>query len=438
MASRIGSTVFLLGVRENVPAAFRRCLTAIGAVFLGVLVVADIAGGDDWPRFRGPNGSGISSLRGVPREWTEDDYEWVVELPGKGHSSPVVWGEHLFVASGDEGGKRMLICLNATTGETRWTQTMLLGADYQVTIKNSFGSGTPATDGERVYVSFADNDHYLVAAYDFSDGSPLWTEDLGPFSSRHGQGHSPILAGERLIVTNDQKGPSFLTALDRKTGTQLWRTPRPERNAAYSTPMVLDPEGADPQIICISGAAGIAAFRPETGEELWASGAMPLRTVASPVFGEGVIIASCGSGGRGKYMIAAEPPLPTDKAAEWRPRWERKTNLPYVPTPIIDGGVLYLWNDDGVVCSVDLQTGENIQRIRVGGTYSSSPVLIDGHLYCAAEDGMIAVVSTTPELKVIGKSPLGDRIHSTPAVANGRVYFRGFQTLACLRAREFD
>ncbi len=438
MTSRIGSAARLLGARESVSASLRDGVAAVGAVLLGLLVSAANAVGDDWPRFRGPNGSGISSLQGVPREWTEHDYAWVVDLPGKGHSSPVIWGEHLFVASGDDGGKRMLICLNATTGETRWMQTMQLGPDYQVTIKNSFGSGTPVTDGERVYVSFADNGHYLVSAYGFSDGSPLWTEDLGPFSSRHGQGHSPILAGERLIVTNDQQGPSFLSALDRKTGAELWRTSRPERNAAYSTPMVLDHDGQEPQIICISGAAGIAAFRPETGEELWASGAMPLRTVASPVSGEGVIIASCGSGGRGKFMVAVEPPLRTDNFAEWRTRWERKTNLPYVPTPIIDGGVLYLWNDDGVVCSVDLQTGENIQRIRVGGTYSGSPVLIDGHLYCAAEDGMIAVVNTTPELKVIGKSPLGDRIHSTPAVANGRVYFRGFQTLACLQAGKVD
>ncbi|MBX3439685.1 MAG: PQQ-binding-like beta-propeller repeat protein, partial [Planctomycetaceae bacterium] len=292
--------------------------------------------------------------------------------------------------------------------------------------------GPPVTDGTRVYASFADNDHYQLAAYNVHDGTPVWTADLGPFVSQHGHGLSPILYENLVIATNDQKGPSCIAAYSRETGEEIWRTPRATRETSYATPMVLNDAAGRPQLICISGATGVSALDPRSGEELWSSGELPMRTLASPVYGDGVFITSCGQGGRGHLMLAIEQP--GEPGAAPRTRWERKTMLPYVPTPIFDGKVLYLWTDDGVACSVDLQTGETLERVRVGGTYSSSPVLIDGHLYAPSEEGEIAVVSTAPQLKVVGRSPLGDRIHSTPAVANGRVYFRGFRTLACLKA----
>lgn len=420
------------------PLLVRRA-TKFGRIFLCWIALATMAQADDWSRFRGPNGTGISNLQGVPVEWSQEDYEWVVELPGKGHSSPIVWENHLFVASGDDDGKRMLICLNALTGETRWIQSMTLAGEHKLHLKNSYGSGTATTDGERVYVSFSDNDHYQLCAFEFSNGQPVWTVDLGPFSSQHGHGQSPILWKDLVIATNDQLGPSFIAAFDRRTGEEVWRTPRPARETSYATPMLLSPEevpGTTPQLICISGSTGITGLNPDTGEQLWETGEMPMRTLASPVFGEGVLLATCGKGGRGHYMMAIEPPSSPD--ARPRVRWERKTMLPYVPTPIIHDGVLYMWTDDGVVCTADLRTGETLQRLRVGGTYSSSPILIDGKLYCPEEGGEIAVVATSPELKILGKSPLGDRIHSTPAVANGRVYFRGFHTLACLKAQSTE
>lgn len=411
------------GRSRHAAIACRICLYLLG---LGTWAAAD-----DWPRFRGPDGAGISSLKGVPQQWSQSDYEWVVELPGKGHSSPVIWDDRLFVASGDD-GKRMLICLDAITGTRLWVQTVTLSGEHGLHLKNSYGSGTAATDGQRVYLSYADNDHYQLAAFDFQDGRSIWTVDLGPFVSQHGHGLSPILYEDLVIATNDQKGPSFIAAFRRDTGEQVWRAPRAVRETSYSTPMILDGDTDRPQLICFSGASGVSALDPRTGDELWSTGEMPMRTLASPVFGEGVIIASCGKGGRGHHMLAVEPPgAPQSKPVI---RWERTTMLPYVPTPIIHAGTLYLWTDDGVVCRVDLQTGETLERLRVGGTYSSSPVLIDGHLYCPAEDGEIAVVGVTPKLEVLGRSPLGDRIHSTPAVANDRVYFRGFHTLACLKA----
>lgn len=404
-----------------------RLLIALTLVFHGNSGICD-----DWPRFRGPNGSGIVVLPGLPVQWAEDKYEWKVDLPGTGHSSPAIFGDRLFVASGKTDGTRLLLCLNATTGEIIWTQEVHLEPEKLVSNRNSYGSCSPLVDGERVYIAFANREHYLLSAYDH-DGNPIWTEDLGPFNSMHGQGHSPILHGELVILANDQTGPSFVVALDRKTGEEVWRTPREDRHAAYSTPLVLASEGQKPQLICVSGATGIAGIDLETGKQLWASGELPKRAVSSPVAGEGIILATCGSGGRGQYMLAVEPVLDGSMTAP-NVRWERTKSLPYVPTPIISSGVIYLWTDDGIVLRVDPTNGKTIDKVRVGGNYFGSPIMINGNLYCPADDGEIAVVATQPDLKLLGKSPLGDQIHSTPAVGNGRAYFRGFHTLACLKA----
>ena len=137
---------------------------------------------DEWPRFRGPNGEGKSALKGVPTQWTMEDYEWVVELPGKGHSSPCVWGENLFVTTGTDAGERMILCLNALTGEKKWSDGTQLEASH-LHKKNSYGSGTPATDGEHVYVAFADENQYLVNAYTMA-GEKVWSQNLGVFLSQ--------------------------------------------------------------------------------------------------------------------------------------------------------------------------------------------------------------------------------------------------------------
>jgi outer membrane protein assembly factor BamB len=397
------------------------------------LQAGEISQDTAWPRFRGANGTGISQLTGVPVQWTAVDYEWVVDLPGVGHSSPVVWGNRLFVASGTDDGTRTLICVDALQGDVLWQQSVKLDPNH-LHKKNSYGSGSPAVDGERVYVAFADQSHNILYTYDLS-GSLLWTADLGTFESQHGQGQSPIIVGDRVILANDQDqvDGSSIVAFNKRTGEELWRSPRKSRETSYSTPMVLELPGKQPMLVCASGVTGVTALDLETGRELWSTGEFPQRTVASPVYGHGVILVSCGQGGRGVSMVAVEP-SGSKPAESFRVRWPRTTNLPYVPTPIVWGEHLYLWTDEGIVCCVDPSNGETLQRRRVGGNFSSSPILIDGKLYGVSETGDIIVLAASPELTELGRSPLGDQSYSTPAVANGRVYFRGFQKLACLKA----
>ncbi|MCA9030291.1 MAG: PQQ-binding-like beta-propeller repeat protein [Planctomycetaceae bacterium] len=389
---------------------------------------------ENWPRFRGPNGSGHSTQKGIPSEFKADDLEWSIDLPGKGHSSPVIWGDNLFVTSGTETGERILQCLDANTGTERWKVSQQFGANH-LHKKNSYASGTPAVDGEHVVVAFADEEHYRVTAYTFK-GEQLWTQDLGSFNSQHGQGVSPIIYEGMVIVPNDQWGPSALVAFDVTSGKEMWKSDRRFIKTSYATAMIMNVKGKD-QIIALSGGVGLAGIDPETGKQIWASGELPQRTVASPMATEdGRVIGVCGQGGRGVIMVAVDPTGEGD-VSQTHIKGTRETNIPYVPTPVIDGHYMYLWNDDGIVCCVDLagDLGENVWRQRVGGNFSGSPVLIDGRLFCISEDGDVVVVQASPEYKLLGKSSLGESSYSTPAVANGRVYFRTFHKLMCLKAK---
>lgn len=431
-SARTAFSDFTLPGLDRGAGLWRRARGLAWAVLLGLLLAPTSGRASEWTRFRGPNGTGISHLEGVPRHLGQ---RTITNGPSLCRASVtrrrVVWDDRLFVTCGGEKGSRTLLCLNAASGETVWTDTVDLGANH-LHRKNSYASGTPATDGERVYVAYADEEHYLVLGYSLA-GEKLWTRDLGSFSSQHGQGVSPIVHGDLLIVPNDQMGPSSIIALNRKTGETVWESKRNFRRTSYATPFILEVDGGQPQLICLSGATGLTGLDPETGTEIWRSGELPMRTVGSPVFGEGVVIASCGSGGRGKHMVAVEPTGNGD-VSESHVRFVRKQNLPYVPTPVMWEGHLYLWNDDGVVCCVDPKTGENVWRERVGGNFSGSPVLIDGALYCISEDGEVVVIDASPTYRLHGRSPLGDASYATPAVANGRVYLRGFSRLCCLKA----
>jgi len=405
--------------------------TLILASYL-LMFCSSVSNGENWPRFRGPNGEGKSNLTGVPTNWTEDDYEWRIDLPGKGHSSPSVWGDHLFLMVGNASGLRSILCFNSLTGEQKWSDSIQLDANH-LHKKNSYGSGTPATDGEHVYAAFADEQHYVVNCYSM-DGKKVWTRDLGTFTSQHGQGVSPIIHDGLVIVPNDQMGPSLIVALDTKTGKTKWTTEREFRRTSYATPMIIDVDGR-PQLITLCGALGLSGIDPKTGVTLWDAGEMPQRTVASPVFGAGVLIATSGAGGRGKHLVAITPGADADAV---KIHATRTQNLPYVPTPIVHEGHLFLWNDDGIVCCIDLSGDlkENVWRERIGGNFSGSPVLIDGKLYCISEDGEVAVIDASPTFKSYGKSPIGDFSYATPAVGNGRVYLRGFESLVCLKAKQ--
>ena len=395
-------------------------------------ITATVRGSENWTRFRGENGSGISSLRGIPETWTPDDFAWNVELAGEGHSCPIVWNDRLFVTSAiEEGRVRYVHCLDSATGVERWRQAIGMSASAKHQ-KSSWASSTPTTDGQKVFATFADDEDYLVSAYDM-DGVLLWRKNIGPYFSQHGLGASPIVFEDMVIVPNDQDGASAIYAFDKETGRTLWSTLRPIAVTSYATPILYQPEGGDAQLICSSEAAGISALDAYTGRHLWSTDPLPARSVSSPVLFGGAILQTCGGGGQGKELLAVRPPNGTESSPSQA--FKRERVLPYVPTPIFFEGHLYLWNDNGVVSCANAETGENIWTERIGGNYSGSPICVDGKIYILDEAGEAVVIAASPEYRLLGKSPVGEGSHSTPAVAQGAMYLRTFRHVACLPAK---
>ncbi len=306
----------------------------------GVSGPSELLAADNWPRFRGENGTGISSLKGIPTQWTDQDYAWKFSPGQIGHSSPIVWDKTLFMTSASEGGiERFIHSVNADSGIENWRVSLGFTPSPKHE-KNSWASSTPTTDGQRVYTIFADEASQIVGAWDFN-GKEIWTKNLGSFGKDHGQGVSPIVANGLLIVPNDQPGPSSLLALNAETGETVWEIERPVAKTSFSTPMLLPGRGQEVQLISLSEAAGMTSHDLATGQLFWQTPPMPMRTVASPVVSEGLLIAYCGSAGNGKYLMAARADI--DVPAESRIVFERKTQLPYVPTPIAYDGLLFLW-----------------------------------------------------------------------------------------------
>ena len=392
----------------------------------------------DWPRLFGPDGDSTTDVA-FPVEWSTTDYAWSRSLPGEGHSQPIVVGDRLYLTTGLDLRVRALLCLDATTGESLWkAETETRGV--RLHRKNSGGSSTPAygltADGEgRLVAVYADAFRQLAVAFDM-DGRPVWERDLGHFESQHGHGASPLIENGRVYLANDQLGDSSVVALDLADGEIVWSTSRKVSKTAYATPRMAT-VGDRRVLIVLSDAEGVAGLDPDTGEALFASGPQPARVVASPVLlptKEGLaVLISSGSGGGGKHMERVDV---RNDGRTWNTsvRWTRSRTLPYVPTPVIAGDLLFLWNDNGTLICVDPDDGSNIWAERLGGNFSGSPLLAGGRLYAISEDGEVVVVDASRTFRRHPGGRIPDGSHSTPSAGDRRMYLRGFASLSALPA----
>ncbi len=380
----------------------------------------------EWTRFRGPNGQGQSDASGIPTQWTAKDYNWRIELPGVGHSSPIVWGNKVFVTSADPDSATMhVLCVSTADGKKLW-QRDFPSSSYHIHDFNSFASSTPALDEKRIYVAWATPEHYTLAALTH-EGKDVWQMDLGPYESQHGFGTSPIVVDGEVIITNDQDGPnSFLLAVDAQTGKQRWRLTRKhaegKQNASYSTPCILNTPQGKELIVC-SWAHGISSHNLKTGAENWESGIFKLRPVGSPALVDGLILASDGEGSGKNTMYALKPGDSQGHAPELAYKIDR-SSAPYVPSMCAAGDLAFLWSDKGIVTCIDAKTGKIHWRERVGGNFFGSPVRVQDRIYCISADGDVVVLAASDQYKLIATNPLGETSRATPAVSDGKMYLR--------------
>jgi outer membrane protein assembly factor BamB len=332
----------------------------------------------------------------------------------------------------DKGGMHVL-CLNAKDGKQLWRRNF----PHQPFPRhkfNSFASATPAVDAERLYVVWNVPERYTVMALNH-DGKTLWDADLGPFQSQHGCGTSPVVYEGKVVLGNEQDGPSFITALDAATGKPRWKTPRKTAVVAYSTPCVYQPKGGAPALIFNSQGHGIYAVAPASGKVLWEfAGAFDKRSVSSPLLAGDILLGTCGSGAGGGFVTAIRA---GDAVTGREPQlaYQIKKAPPYVPTGIVYDDLLWLWSDAGILTCLTAQTGDIRYQERVGGNFFGSPVWVDGRLFAVSTSGEVVVVEASARFKVLARNALNDTCHATPAVAGGRMFVRTESRLHCVGGR---
>ncbi len=409
-----------------------------GAVVLGAVLWMGTqpAQAQEWTRFRGPNGTGHAAAIQLPDTITAADFAWKTDLPGIGHSEPVLWGNKVFLTSAEaDTGVRHVLCVDAADGRLLWDQKTTF-QKYTTHRLNNFAAGTPTCDAERVYVAFSVPEMLTVYAFTHA-GKLVWKQDLGKQQTQHGGAGSLVLVGSVLIVPNDQDGDgSFLAGLDPKTGAVKWRRPRNTSDAAsYATPMVYTPPGGKPEVLFASTAHGLTSLNPDTGAVNWeAGGLFKQRTVFSPILAEGLIIVGSGNGAGDRLTVAVQPGK-SNPATPPTVKYSLGRGASYVPTPVYDKGLLYMWGDGGIVTCYRAATGEQVWSDRVGGNFYGSPILIGGRLYALSARGELVVIEAGEKFKLVTTCDLGQPSHSTPTVAAGRLFLRTEGRLICIQGK---
>lgn len=431
LAIRIGANgQHFISVVE--PAPLRKLCLLTFAFLITLITLVSFAAAQEWTRFHGPNGQGVATSdgEGIPSTWTAKDYDWQIDLPGIGHSSPVIWGEKVFVLGADpKTAERYVVCIHAEDGSILWKRSFA-SATHHLHTRSSYASCTPAVDADRVYVAWSSPEEVTLMALTH-DGEDAWSRDLGTWVSQHGFGTSPILYEGKVILSNQQQakqlkagqkpGASSMIAVDAKTGKDVWQSERTATNVCYTVPCLYTPQGGETQLICCSTGEGIYALDPDTGKKLWDAGTLSMRTVASPILVGDKVFGSTGSGGGGNYVIAVqlgdEPKLSYELKGKFK--------APYVPTSVAKDGYVYFFYDKGFVSCVEAKSGEETWSQRVGAGFSGSPILVGDRIFAINEEGEVLVIAAnSKQYDELGRTTLGQESRCTPAVSAGRLFLK--------------
>ena len=399
------------------------CLTAIAVQSISSSYAAP-QNTPEWPRFRGPNGSGLGAALALPEKLGASDIRWKTALPGEGHSSPVIANGNIFLTCSDKStGKRTLISVSSKDGSIVWSKDFF-DPVFREHSDNSFASATPALDAERVFLCSLTPEGSWLAAFNQRDGKELWKKELGPFVSQHGPGTSPVIFEDLVLLDFDQDKPkSFVAAWDTKTGAERWRWDKPGDKHSSSTPCIFTPKNGSPQAVVISNTVGMTALDVRNGTVAWQlPGLLTKRCVASPIVTPaGLIVGQCGEGLAESFVYTVQV---ADNGKSAKSLYEVPRTGGYVPTPIADGEFLYLWKENGLVTCLRAASNEQVWSERVQGPFYASPILAGGRLYNVTRKGELVVLKAGDKFAEVGRFDLGGPSFATPAVGDGRMFIR--------------
>lgn len=404
-----------------------RANAAAKTVALGTVLPAAGAA-EQWPRFRGPSGQGLTGAKGLPTTWDKNgtNIVWRSKTPGQGNSSPIVWGEHIFLTSSSEdGSERSLHCFQRGDGKLLWTrQAPARPVEPGVRGKNGFASATPVTDGERV-IAFLGSCGLLC--YDF-EGKLLWHYDQLKFKTTHGTGSSPLLHGDSVIFVHDQnQADSVFLALDKRSGKLLWQQKR-ARAMTWSTPVIV--RVGDRDELVFAGGGTVKGYDPASGKEIWTLNGPTVEVVPTIVVGPDMIYSVSGRNGP---TLALRPGGSGD-VTKTHLVWRAVRGGPHVPSPLLLDGRLYTVSDTGVAQCLDAATGSILWHERLDDLFSASPIEAGGFIYCCSENGLTYVLRAADKFEVVATNDLGAGILASPAVVGNQMIVRTQQELVCIGA----
>ncbi len=391
---------------------------------------------ENWPCWRGPRGDGSSAEASVPVRWSRtENVAWRSEIPGVGHSSPIVWGDRVFTVTAMAEGKdrgdvtdRVLLCLDRATGRILWHRTVVTSPLEQKHRLNSWASSTPATDGRLVYVTFLDQKDMVVAAYDFA-GNQKWLVRPGMFKSVHGFCSSPVIYKDKLIVNGDHDGDAYIVALDRQTGKTIWKTDRENKTRSYCVPIIRELDGR--QQLLLSGSKCVASYDPDTGDRHWVIDGPTEQFVASLVMNKGLVFVT--GGYPDHHLLAIRPTGRSDaNVTDTHIVWRDTKGVSYVQSPIAAGDYFLVVSDDGIASCLDAETGKRYWSQRLGEHHSASLVVAGGLVYFLSDSGVARVVKPGPSFELIATNTVGENCYSSPAISGGQIFIRAEKHLYCI------
>jgi outer membrane protein assembly factor BamB len=402
-------------------------------LLFNVIGIGTVAADLNWPRWRGPAADGHARETDLPHSWTNDSVTWKTPLPGRGNSSPTIWGERIFLTSAiDQGRQRMVICVDRNNGTILWQHVAWSGQPEPSHEMNGWASATCATDGQRVYAFFGRGGGlhcYTV------EGTHLWSRDLGQFTGPWGTAASPLLVGKLVIQNCDADENAYIVAFDKESGEEVWKVKRPNHRG-WSSPILVNTGERDE--VVVNGHTGVTAYAPDTGEQLWFCACERGRGSPTVTPAGGLLFLANGLSGGGAYCVR---PGGSGDVTESRRLWFTRRGGRDLSSPIVIGDAMLIMGLRGAILTCyDTRSGDELWTKRIGGQVSASPISYDGLVFFMVESGDTVVIDPNSEMKIVATNSVeaaaDEEFRASITPSDGQLFLRSNQHLYCVGVRK--